>query len=135
MILVDTHAHLDHSGYVPALFASGHCNVYATPPTFDLTQLLIEDMLKIEKNFHPFDLPELNNMMKNSKKKIRKPHHHVRNWYDCYSLSTVGKPVFMGSVQADTRLQAIGKARKQWTLYSFKIVEVKVPLILRKAVA
>ena len=65
--VIITHAHLDHSGYVPALFASGHCNVYATPPTFDLTQLLIEDMLKIEKNFHPFDLPELNNMMKNSK--------------------------------------------------------------------
>jgi len=66
--VIITHAHLDHSGYVPALFTSGHCNVYATPPTFDLTQLLIEDMLKIEKNFHPFDLPELNNMMKNSKK-------------------------------------------------------------------
>jgi putative mRNA 3-end processing factor len=46
---------------------SGNTDVYATPPTFDLSKLLIEDMLKIEKNSHPFDLPELNNMMKNSK--------------------------------------------------------------------
>lgn len=65
--VIITHAHLDHSGYVPSLFVSGHCNVYTTPPTLELTQLLIEDMLKIEKNFHPFDLPELNNMIKNTK--------------------------------------------------------------------
>ena len=65
--VIITHAHLDHSGYVPSLFVSGHCNVYATPPTFELSRLLIEDMLKIEKNYHPFDLQELNNMMQNSK--------------------------------------------------------------------
>ncbi len=65
--IIITHAHLDHSGYVPSLFVSGNTDVYATPPTFDLSKLLIEDMLKIEKNSHPFDLPELNNMMKNGK--------------------------------------------------------------------
>jgi len=65
--IIITHAHLDHSGYVPSLFVSGNTDVYATPPTFDLSKLLIEDMLKIEKNSHPFDLPELNNMMKNAK--------------------------------------------------------------------
>ena len=65
--IIITHAHLDHSGNVPSLFVSGNTDVYATPPTFDLSKLLIEDMLKIEKNSHPFDLPEVNNMMKNSK--------------------------------------------------------------------
>ncbi len=65
--IVITHAHLDHSGNVPSLFVSGSTDVYATPPTFDLSKLLIEDMLKIEKNAHPFDLPELNNMMRNAK--------------------------------------------------------------------
>ena len=65
--IIITHAHLDHSGNVPSLFVSGNTDVYATPPTFDLSELLIEDMLKIEKNSHPFDLPELNNMMKNTK--------------------------------------------------------------------
>ena len=65
--IIITHAHLDHSGNVPSLFVSGNTDVYATPPTFDLTKLLIEDMLKIEKNAHAFDLPELNNMRKNAK--------------------------------------------------------------------
>jgi len=65
--IIITHAHLDHSGNVPSLFVSGTTNVYATSPTFDLSQLLIEDMLKIEKNFHPFDIPEVNNMMRNAK--------------------------------------------------------------------
>ena len=41
--VVLTHAHLDHSGCVPSLFVSGNCNVYATPPTFELSQLLIEE--------------------------------------------------------------------------------------------
>ena len=65
--IIITHAHLDHSGNVPSLFVSGNTDVFATPPTFDLSKLLIEDMLKIEKNSHPFDLPELNNMMRNAK--------------------------------------------------------------------
>ena len=65
--IIITHAHLDHSGNVPFLFVSGNTDVFATPPTFDLSKLLIEDMLKIEKNSHPFDLPELNNMMRNAK--------------------------------------------------------------------
>ena len=65
--VIITHAHLDHSGNVPSLYVSGNTNVYATPPTFDLSQLLIEDMLKIEKSFQQFDLPAVNNMMRNAK--------------------------------------------------------------------
>ena len=65
--VIITHAHLDHSGNVPSLFVSRNTDVFATPPTFDLSQLLIEDMLKIEKGFHQFDLPEINNMMRNAK--------------------------------------------------------------------
>ena len=65
--IVITHAHLDHSGCVPAMFVSGNTDVYATPPTLDLSELLITDMLKIEKNAHQFDMPELDKMMKSSK--------------------------------------------------------------------
>jgi len=65
--IIITHAHLDHSGNVPSLFVSRNTDVFATPPTFDLSQLLIEDMLKIEKGFHQFDLPEVNNMIRNAK--------------------------------------------------------------------
>ena len=65
--VIITHAHLDHSGCVPSLFVSGNCDVYATPPTFDLSELLINDMLKIEKNSHAFDLQEVKNMMHHAK--------------------------------------------------------------------
>jgi len=65
--VVVTHAHLDHSGCVPSLFIGGNTHVYATPPTHDLSILLIEDMLKIEKNKHSFDYRHVNSMIKNSK--------------------------------------------------------------------
>ncbi len=62
-----THAHLDHSGCIPSLFNGGNTNVYCTSPTLDLSILLIEDMLKIEKNKHSFDYRHVNSMLKNSK--------------------------------------------------------------------
>ena len=65
--IIITHAHLDHSGCVPSLFVSGNCNVYGTAPTFDLSKLLILDMIKIEKNSHSFGIPEIDNMMQKSK--------------------------------------------------------------------
>ncbi|HSD04816.1 MAG TPA: MBL fold metallo-hydrolase RNA specificity domain-containing protein [Nitrosopumilaceae archaeon] len=65
--VVITHAHLDHSGYVPFLFVSGGCDVYATPPTLDLSRLLIEDMIRLGKNFLPFEMKEVSNMMMRSK--------------------------------------------------------------------
>ena len=65
--VIITHAHLDHSGCVPSLFVSGNCSVYATAPTFDLSKLLIQDMIKIEKNSHSFGSPEIENMIQKSK--------------------------------------------------------------------
>jgi len=62
-----THAHLDHSGCVPSLFNGGNTSVYCTPPTLDLSMLLIEDMLKIEKNKHSFHNGHVNSMLRNSK--------------------------------------------------------------------
>lgn len=62
---VISHAHLDHSGNVPALFAGGGngVGVHATKPTMELSKLLIEDMIKIEKGRHEYDLPEVHAMM------------------------------------------------------------------------
>ena len=65
--IIITHAHLDHSAFVPSLFVSGNTDVYATPPTIDLSKLLIEDMLKIGRDQYPFDIRELNNMLRNTK--------------------------------------------------------------------
>ncbi|MDE1766028.1 MAG: MBL fold metallo-hydrolase [Thaumarchaeota archaeon] len=62
-----THAHLDHSGNMPSLFVNGSTDVYATPPTFDLSRLLIEDMVRLEKNNLSFDLSEVSKMMMHSK--------------------------------------------------------------------
>ena len=62
-----THAHLDHSGNIPSLFARGSTDVYATPPTFDLSRLLIEDMIKIEKSELRFDMSDVTKMMMHSK--------------------------------------------------------------------
>lgn len=65
--IIISHAHLDHSGYVPLMYVSGSCGVYATPPTFDLSRILIEDMLRLEKDAHPFGLPEVNKMYSHAK--------------------------------------------------------------------
>lgn len=64
---VMTHAHLDHSGNFPALFVNGATDVYATPPTFDLSRLLIEDMVRLEKHDLPYDLANVSKMMMHSK--------------------------------------------------------------------
>jgi putative mRNA 3-end processing factor len=67
--VVISHAHLDHSGYVPSLFLSDSVSVQAlgTPPTFDLSQLLIEDMIKISGFYLPFEYIDILTMMKHSK--------------------------------------------------------------------
>ena len=64
-----THAHLDHSGFAPYLFLSDsvQTNVFSTLPTFDLSQLLIEDMIKISGFYLPFEYIDLLTMMKHSK--------------------------------------------------------------------
>ena len=67
--VVITHAHLDHSGFVPSLFLSDSASVQAlgTPPTFDLSRLLIEDMIKISGFYLPFEYIDIITMMKHSK--------------------------------------------------------------------
>src|SRR5437667_372238 len=46
--VVITHAHLDHSGLVPALFKYGYEGpIYTTPPTRDLMSLLQLDFIKV----------------------------------------------------------------------------------------
>jgi putative mRNA 3-end processing factor len=66
--VVLTHAHLDHSGYIPSLFLSNsNISVLGTNPTFELSELLIEDMLKISGFYLPFEYADLNNMMSHAR--------------------------------------------------------------------
>ncbi|MFA4945999.1 MAG: MBL fold metallo-hydrolase RNA specificity domain-containing protein [Candidatus Micrarchaeia archaeon] len=53
--VVLTHAHMDHSGYLPALYAHGYKGkVMLTKPTRDLTQVLLADYLRISHDV-PYD--------------------------------------------------------------------------------
>ena len=78
--VVLTHAHLDHSGHIPSLFLSGsNISVLGTNPTFELSDFLIEDMLKISGFYLPFEYADLNNMMSHSKTLQYKEKHLVND--------------------------------------------------------
>ena len=48
--LLLSHSHLDHSGNVPSLYRQGwKGRVYATPATFDLSNMLLKDSIKVQK--------------------------------------------------------------------------------------
>lgn len=47
-----SHAHLDHSGFSPALYHHGMPAAFGTEPTKELAELLIEDAMKVQKMRH-----------------------------------------------------------------------------------
>jgi len=47
--IVVSHAHLDHTGYVPHYFKASEANVFMTPPSKELSLLLWKDMIKVAK--------------------------------------------------------------------------------------
>lgn len=67
--VVITHAHLDHTGLLPALFRYGYDGpVYCTPPTRDLMSMLQLDMLKVafgEGKKAPYDSSHIRKMVAN----------------------------------------------------------------------
>ncbi|OIO25278.1 hypothetical protein AUJ14_04645 [Candidatus Micrarchaeota archaeon CG1_02_55_22] len=67
--VVLSHAHLDHSGYLPALYQKGYSGkVWCTKPTRDMIQLLLSDYLKIanERGNPPYGQDDLNKLLKNT---------------------------------------------------------------------
>ncbi len=74
-----SHAHLDHSGYIPSLFLSSSTDipVLGTLPTFELSQLLIEDMIKISGLYLPFEYLDLINMINHCKNLQYREKHSV----------------------------------------------------------
>jgi putative mRNA 3-end processing factor len=46
--VIITHTHIDHSGFVPGLYSRGYQGrTFATPATFDLAHMLLEDSIKV----------------------------------------------------------------------------------------
>jgi len=66
--IILSHAHLDHCGALPALFRKSECPVFITPPTIPITQILLQDCLKIaeeEGNVIPYDENNVINYLRN----------------------------------------------------------------------
>ena len=61
-----SHAHLDHSGFSPHIYQQGLPETFATAPTMQLAELLIEDSIKIHRKNHEhphFHKNQLSTMM------------------------------------------------------------------------
>ncbi len=65
--LVLTHSHLDHIGAAPSLYISVFPEVYATPLTFDVSKLLLYDMIKLNGPHLPYDEASVEDMLKTGK--------------------------------------------------------------------
>jgi metallo-beta-lactamase family protein len=91
--IVLTHAHLDHSGYIPRLVREGfHGPVYATPPTIDLCSVMLPDsghLQEEEAHYH--------NKKGTSKHQPALPLYTLREAEDSLSLF---KPVQFGEMKS-----------------------------------
>jgi putative mRNA 3-end processing factor len=59
-----SHAHLDHSGCIPALYRDSHMRWYSTPPTKDICEVLWMDSMKIMGDDLPYRLGHLKKAQK-----------------------------------------------------------------------
>jgi putative mRNA 3-end processing factor len=62
-----SHAHLDHSGNAPALYNAGSPVSFGTPPTLKLSELLLEDSMKISRKnrvAHKFSKKDYHNFQR-----------------------------------------------------------------------
>jgi putative mRNA 3-end processing factor len=64
--IVLSHAHLDHSGAAPLHFLTGEMKLHATPVTSELSNLLIQDFIKISGQYLPFEFLDLMAMNSNT---------------------------------------------------------------------
>lgn len=77
-----THAHLDHSGWIPRLVKQGfHGPIYATPPTIDLCGILLPDSGHLQE-----EDAEFHNRFKTSKHDPALPLYTMQEAQQCLTL-------------------------------------------------
>ncbi len=54
-LFVISHSHLDHMGAAPMLYISGEAQALMTPPTLEISDLLIRDFMKLSGEYLPFE--------------------------------------------------------------------------------
>jgi putative mRNA 3-end processing factor len=77
-----SHCHIDHSGGIPYLFKDNHIPLYTNPITLRVSEILLEDMIKISNYPYPFGYRELKNLKQNTfflKNEVRQKIDH--NFY------------------------------------------------------
>jgi putative mRNA 3-end processing factor len=59
-----SHAHLDHSGFFPALFKGNRPEVICTPPTQALAEIITEDSMRLmeKRGEHPYRQPQIKHL-------------------------------------------------------------------------
>ena len=89
--IVLSHSHIDHCGGIPIFYISGSVPLYSTELTYQVSEILLNDMLKISSIYLPFDKSELYKMRKythflkyNQKKKIG-----VNTWITLYNAGHI----------------------------------------------
>jgi metallo-beta-lactamase family protein len=95
--VVLTHAHLDHSGYLPVLVREGFDGpVHCTPPTQDLCEILLEDSAEIQES----DAKRANRRGFSKHKPARPLYtrREARMVSDHYRSASFGEPVSIGDL-------------------------------------
>ncbi|NYZ77309.1 MBL fold metallo-hydrolase [Candidatus Micrarchaeota archaeon] len=64
-LMLLSHAHLDHSGFIPALYKHSNIKWFATPPTEEICEILWLDSMKIMERDLPYHLSHFKRATKN----------------------------------------------------------------------
>ncbi|MEM2974780.1 MAG: MBL fold metallo-hydrolase, partial [Candidatus Micrarchaeia archaeon] len=61
--VIVSHAHLDHSGYFPAVHMRNQCPIYCTPPTQALSNMLAKDAKKVDPSL-PYEASDIDEALR-----------------------------------------------------------------------
>ncbi len=78
--LILSHAHLDHSGFTPALYSELFIPTFGTPPTMRLSNLLLDDSLSIAKKQHQKAGFSRNQVKELMNRYIATDYHHTNHF-------------------------------------------------------